>query len=227
VRKFRRRAFIQNSHSNAKPVIAGSCYRNRVGSVILYKVKVPSKCTTFSFYSPAPMITGSSHHESSSPPLPTTNLTNSKSANPTSFHAGAPQRKKRSGCKSCLWLLGIGVVLGGFGAFFYLKNFFYVFLHPHRDMYFDENGPEFVDWSQIVRPMVQKDSKFDVVASVWVRDDDLVEGEDAVLKIDGEVRSEKLLFTRRVFRNVSVNDETKFANVELQVPTHHLQVTFY
>jgi hypothetical protein len=94
-------------------------------------------------------------------------------------------------------------------------------------MYFDENGPEFVDWSQIVRPMVQKDSKFDVVASVWVRDDDLVEGEDAVLKIDGEVRSEKLLFTRRVFRNVGVNDETKFANVELQVPTHHLQVTFY
>jgi hypothetical protein len=71
--------------------------------------------------------------------------------------------------------------------------------------------------------MITKDSKFDVVASVWIRDDDSIRGkEDAVLRIDGEGRPEKLIFTERVFKGLDVDGKMRSTDVKLRVPINHL-----
>jgi hypothetical protein len=134
-------------------------------------------------------------------------------------------RKPRSACKLCLWLLAIIVVtFGSYAVYSMVTGILNGIRNPHRSMYHDEKDKgEVTDWSQVVKPMIEKNSKFDVVASVWIRDDTLAEsGRDASLKIDGEERPEKLVFTEKVFRNVDANSNVKFANVKLRIPTSHL-----
>jgi hypothetical protein len=70
--------------------------------------------------------------------------------------------------------------------------------------------------------MITKDSRFDVVASVWIRDDSIRGKEDAVLKIDGEGRPEKLIFTERVFKGLNVDGKMRSTDVKLRVPINHL-----
>ncbi|EKM74896.1 hypothetical protein AGABI1DRAFT_132803 [Agaricus bisporus var. burnettii JB137-S8] len=140
---------------------------------------------------------------------------------------GTSQRKKRSVLKLCLWLSGIIViVLVSLGVWKLGTKEFMKVRNPYGYMYHDEKGKggEPTDWSQVVKPMMTKDSKFDVVASVWIRDDTLVDSEkDAVAKIDGEERPEKLIFTGKVFENVDAKSNMKFANVDLRIPTNHFK----
>ncbi|KAF7760708.1 hypothetical protein Agabi119p4_10117 [Agaricus bisporus var. burnettii] len=141
---------------------------------------------------------------------------------------GTSQRKKRSVLKLCLWLSGIIViVLVSLGVWKLGTKVLMKVRNPHGHMYYDEKGKgggEPTDWSQVVKPMMTKDSKFDVVASVWIRDDNLVDSEkDAVAKVDGEERPEKLIFTGKVFENVDAKSNMKFANVDLRIPTNHFK----
>jgi hypothetical protein len=160
-----------------------------------------------------------------SPPLPPPDSKLSDNDQLLTLNPGVPKRKPRSMCKLCLWLLGIVVVaFGSLAVFLFVRNVLTGIRNPHLSKYYDEKVEgEVKDWSQVVKPMMMKDSKFDVVASVWIRDDTLSDGEkDASLKIDGEERPEKLIFSEKVFKNVDANGNPKFANVELRIPTNHL-----
>jgi hypothetical protein len=166
-----------------------------------------------------------------SPLLPHNDITDPTSSNDDSqsltLDPGAPERAKRSG-KLCLWIMSIPIVLYiGFMVYVFYQNSFGLQL-PHKDLYYNEKGKggggEVMDGSRVVRPMITRDSKFDVVASVWVRDDDELIGgkEDAVLRVDGEGRAEKLIFTERVFRGLDVDGKMKSEDVQLRIPIHHL-----
>ncbi|KAF9449356.1 hypothetical protein P691DRAFT_728077 [Macrolepiota fuliginosa MF-IS2] len=134
---------------------------------------------------------------------------------------GAPHRKPRSIGKLCLWItLGIGLVFGGMAAFSFVRNFWYRMRHPHREVYHNTPEDGVLDWSQVVRPIVTKESKFDIIASVWVRDDS---GKDGVVIIDGEERAESLVYTGKVFQGVDFKSNNVFANVTLRVPTSHFK----
>lgn len=136
------------------------------------------------------------------------------------LNPGVSQRKPRSVAKLCVWLaLLVCVIFGGIGVHSVISNIWYGLRHPHSRMYHDKPDKEVSDWSQVVRPMITKDSKFDVVASVWVRDD---MAKDSTIRLESNDYPERLLFSGTVFHNVHLKSKNELANVTLSIPTTHL-----
>src|SRR5689334_23200812 len=100
-------------------------------------------------------------------------------------------RKPRSVTKLCVSLaLLTCVVFGGIGVHSVVSNLWYGLRHPHSAMYYDKPDTEVSDWSQVVRPMITKDSNFDIVASIWIRDDT---AKDGIIRVNGKDYPERLL----------------------------------
>lgn len=136
------------------------------------------------------------------------------------LNPGASHRKPRSVAKLCLWsILLIFIFFGGIFAYIVIDGVWNTIRYPHSEMYHDKPDSEVSDWSQIVRPMITKGSKFDVVASVWIRDD---AAKDSTIRIDNEDHPERLLYSGTVFHNVHLESKNQFANVTLSIPTGHL-----
>jgi hypothetical protein len=137
------------------------------------------------------------------------------------LNPGPSERKARSIGTPCLWFTILLIVLvGGTTAYFFISKVVYQFQHPHHDLYYQPpaEGGE-LDLSAAVQPMIKEGDLFDVVASVWIRDDG---GKDGTIFMDGEERPERLIFSDTVFRNVRINGKQEFANVALRIPMSHL-----
>jgi hypothetical protein len=153
-------------------------------------------------------------------PHPQTRPSPSEENDQLRLNPGAPSRKPRSAGKFCLWLTVFVVgVVGGTAAYSFISNVVYSIQHPHNRMYYDKSEKDIADWSAVVQPMIREKDKFDIIASVWLRDD---EGTDGGIWVDGEERRERLLYTGTVFRDMSLKSMHKFSEVKFQLPTKHL-----
>ncbi|KAJ3574380.1 hypothetical protein NP233_g1803 [Leucocoprinus birnbaumii] len=164
------------------------------------------------------MSTILAHQSSEKPPIAT-----SDSEGRLRLDPGAPEREPRSAAKFCLWLTLTFLVVAGCSVVYFLaESAWYGMQHPHSNHYHKKPESEITDWSKVVRPLITRNDSFDVIASVWVRDDG---GEDGGLIIDGEERPERLIFLEPIFRSVSLREKTRFTNVTLRVPKPPLRGT--
>ena len=82
---------------------------------------------------------------------------------------------------------------------------------PHESLYEKKTLAEVLDLRDVVRPLIDKDQPFDVVATVWTT-------------IQGARQSwmtrdpEKILFSDTIFRGVSLKDKDAHARVNLSIP---------
>jgi hypothetical protein len=135
------------------------------------------------------------------------------------LNPGAPERKPRSAGRLCLWLTLVFIVFAGSAVtYLIVSSMRYALRNPHSKLYHKTPEPEVI-WSNVVRPMITQGDSFDIVATVWVRDD---EGNDGGMYVDGEERPERLLYSGTLFRNLSLESKNVFSNVSLRVPIKHL-----
>ncbi|KAF8992166.1 hypothetical protein BDQ17DRAFT_1546592 [Cyathus striatus] len=82
---------------------------------------------------------------------------------------------------------------------------------PHASIYQNATLDKILNRTSVIQPMIDEKQKFDIVASVWVRDGPISEENEAV--------TEKLLFSDIVFRDVTLKDKGVMNEVNVQVPT--------
>ncbi|KAF4622350.1 hypothetical protein D9613_009485 [Agrocybe pediades] len=119
-------------------------------------------------------------------------------------------------CKG-LMLLALGLL--GYGATLLVRLLLFV---PHKEMYHKVNNdtkPE-----EIVRPLITEDQTFDIVATVWLRDDDIetqeIVGSNAGIEGSrSKVLTERAIFSDAVFRGARMTDRGLKTSVQLQIPT--------
>lgn len=148
-----------------------------------------------------------------------------KTHNPNTLDPGRLHARKRSisSCTCLLYLALIAIVL-------IVIRFFTVTIYamienaqsPHKAIYQNVTSMEEVkNRANVVQPLVGEGQKFDVAATVWVRDS-TYEGEGA----DGDgIRNERALFSDVVFRDLTLKDKNKYTSVHFQLPLSILYVT--
>lgn len=89
-------------------------------------------------------------------------------------------------------------------------------LAPHKHLYQDlsNDTPH-----EIVHPLIDKDQKFDIVATVWIRD---VKG----TKTRDKNLVETVIFTDTIFSGIKMSDKNIRTSVNLDIPTDVLWVRF-
>jgi len=82
-------------------------------------------------------------------------------------------------------------------------------LAPHKHLYQDlsNDTPH-----EIVHPLIDKDQKFDIVATVWIRD---VKG----TKTRDKNLVETVIFTDTIFSGIKMSDKNIRTSVNLDIPT--------
>ncbi|KAF6745662.1 hypothetical protein DFP72DRAFT_925470 [Ephemerocybe angulata] len=142
--------------------------------------------------------------------------------NPGAMKRRGPSRLKRlmfRGCMvvSCLVVLGIAK----FASVLYKRAQF-----PHQFMYKDLKPEEVEDWSNVVRPLVDENTKFDIVATVWVanRTFDFTLGNEWA-QWAGQ-SPEEHIFSGVIFRGVTLSDKHVHARVNLSIPLENFSAEY-
>jgi archaellum biogenesis protein FlaJ (TadC family) len=133
----------------------------------------------------------------------------------------APARNRRtSGCKCMLLAVGALVsLLFSIGIAKIGSDLFYDLGNPHRILYQNETWSEVKNISTVVRPLVDRYQKFDIVATVWVRTID--PGDDASGLYYNWVYEDPI-FSNTVFRGVRLMDKHVHTKVNLSIPLETL-----
>ncbi|KAF9557906.1 hypothetical protein CPC08DRAFT_819607 [Agrocybe pediades] len=125
-------------------------------------------------------------------------------------------RRRCTPCKYCCYTLTTICTLSIlFICIRFIQGTWKDALAPHKDMYHDLNNDAPYDPLLVVRPLVEKDQVFDIVATVWMRDVDRARGE----KKRGIELVEKAIYSDTVFRGVKMSDKNLRTAVNLEVPT--------
>ncbi|KAF9484579.1 hypothetical protein BDN70DRAFT_106010 [Pholiota conissans] len=131
-----------------------------------------------------------------------------------------PKARRRSRLNwKCLALSFVGVValLGAFAAF---KVFRVAFMPEDfgavTKMYQDLTVP--FNASDVVQPLVDAHQTFDVVVTVWLRQDGADPNVNARLE-GGPILSERAIYSDTIFRGLKLEDKTLKTAVELRIPT--------
>ncbi|KAF9553624.1 hypothetical protein CPC08DRAFT_767400 [Agrocybe pediades] len=98
----------------------------------------------------------------------------------------------------------------------------YLLFVPHSDMYYrtrDKTSPD-----EVIKSFIAEDETFDILATVWIRDDDVYtyEPPGSNAGIEGspsKVLRERAIFLGTVFRRVKLSDKGLETRVPLQIPT--------
>ncbi|RXW19303.1 hypothetical protein EST38_g6558 [Candolleomyces aberdarensis] len=134
------------------------------------------------------------------------------------FNPGiVPSRKRRtSGCKCMLFAVGILIsLLVSIGIAKFVSSMFYGIREPHSFLYENKTLAEVKNMSTVVRPLVDRDQKFDIIATVWVRT--LDPRYDASKQYDW-MHGEDHIFSDTVFHGVTLMDEHVHTKVNLSIP---------
>jgi hypothetical protein len=119
-------------------------------------------------------------------------------------------------------LIAIGVLitlLGSIGMAKLASSIFKGMREPHNFLYENKTLAEVRNMSTIVRPLVDRDQKFDIVATVWVRRPD---PRDNASWYWGH--GEEHIFSDTVFHGVTLMDEHVHTQVNLSIPLETLYV---
>ncbi|KAH9475045.1 hypothetical protein JR316_0012148 [Psilocybe cubensis] len=138
---------------------------------------------------------------------------------------GPPRRRRtKFGCKCILYVVLTFVGLWGtYASYRALQNRLALLRHPYQFLYQDPKNsyrPQ-----DIVRPLIDRNQTFDVVATVWIRSPQTkISGVEVGypdwmqshqnLKLD-----ETAIFSEKVFQGLRLQDKNKKKSVNLQVPT--------
>ncbi|KAJ2919112.1 hypothetical protein MD484_g1294, partial [Candolleomyces efflorescens] len=119
-------------------------------------------------------------------------------------------------CKCITITVGAILALVGYVVFVLLAwELYWNVREPHHWMYAGKGAEEVQDWSTIVRPLVDRNQKFDVVATVWARKD----GENGeTYGIFTRLPVDDPIFSGVVFRGVTFLDEHVHTKVDLTIP---------
>jgi len=142
---------------------------------------------------------------------------------------GPPTRNKprvtRNSARS-LWILLLVILISGgyFGYSVVLTSYIHS-KHPHRALYQDltvKYGP-----GDVVRPLVDANQTFDIVATVWLRTGPRepaanVTKDGTPVWHDPLALVETAIFTETVFRGLRLRDKNVKAAVKFRVPTEIL-----
>lgn len=96
---------------------------------------------------------------------------------------------------------------------------------PHFDMkVYQDPKSGVTDGPGVVKPLIGKKgalgSRFDVVATVWVREGPYLSRRQGVELVESDLATaERVLFSKTVFSNVSVQDRRLRTSVNFEVPT--------
>lgn len=146
---------------------------------------------------------------------------------------GPPPRPKRKlGCKTILWtllaLLGLGVLSL---IIVFLRRFADGFKDPHSDLYQDLTQP--YRPQDVVRPLIDNNQTFDIIATVWLRTEQNTTANDIVETYQenwnnagagykkwttGALR-ERAIFSKTIFTGLTLKDKQLTTSVDFQVPT--------
>ena len=86
---------------------------------------------------------------------------------------------------------------------------------PHDWMYADKMAEEVQDWSTVVRPLVDRNQKFDIAATVWARKPHQYrEPYNPIWNLPAE----EPIFSGVVFRGVTFLDQHVHTKVNLSIP---------
>ncbi|CAA7264536.1 unnamed protein product [Cyclocybe aegerita] len=138
------------------------------------------------------------------------------------FDPGAPARKKRmSFCRCLLWTVFLTLA---FGVGWMFWKFVLAFLDtgraPHWQYYYkgDEKSANMGD---VVRPLIDGNQSFDIMATVWLRSDDSTSEPNSK---DSSL-IENLVFSDIIFRGLRHRDRNVRTSVQYQVPTKIFEQT--
>ena len=90
---------------------------------------------------------------------------------------------------------------------------------PHDFLYENKTLAEVKNMSAVVRPLVDRDQKFDIVTTVWVRK--LDPRDNASARYDW-MHGEDHIFSDTVFRGLTLMDEHVHTQVNLSIPLETL-----
>ncbi|KAJ2932394.1 hypothetical protein H1R20_g4724, partial [Candolleomyces eurysporus] len=128
-----------------------------------------------------------------------------------------PSRRRRmSGCKCMLLAVGILIsLLVSIGIAKFVSSVFHGLREPHNSLYENKTLAEVKNMANVVRPLVDRDQKFDIVATVWVR---TLDPRDDASGRYGWMHGEDHIFSDTVFRGVTLMDEHVHTKVNLSIP---------
>ncbi|KAJ2929921.1 hypothetical protein H1R20_g7160, partial [Candolleomyces eurysporus] len=127
-----------------------------------------------------------------------------------------PSRRRRmSGCKCMLLAVGILIsLLVSIGIAKFVSSVFHGLREPHNSLYENKTLAEVKNMANVVRPLVDRDQKFDIVATVWVR---TLDPRDDASGRYGWMHEDHI-FSDTVFRGVTLMDEHVHTKVNLSIP---------
>ena len=141
--------------------------------------------------------------------------------NDLNFDPGLPARLNRSsGCKCVLiTILTSFVLLAALCVGTILLRLFHHGREPHAALLYKTKFADTVDPAAVVRPLIDEKQTFDIVATVWLRTND--SSSESTTSIS-TLPAQKVIFTGKVFRGLTLKDKGIQATVNYTVPTEIL-----
>lgn len=149
-----------------------------------------------------------------------------------------PRRRVKLGCRSFLWMLAtLAGVVGCYFTFYVLRTAARSVTAPHYHQFQDLTVP--YKTKDVVRPLVDSDQSFDIVATVWIRKSPNASDADvgtATMTAVGDWGYKKQapprlieepIFSDTVFRNHHLRDKIVKTAVNLSIPTEILYVLYF
>ncbi|KAJ3507413.1 hypothetical protein NLJ89_g6317 [Agrocybe chaxingu] len=129
---------------------------------------------------------------------------------------GAPVRKKRmSFCRCLLWTVFLTLAFGvGWMFWKFALAFVDTGRAPHWQYYY-KGDEKIANMGDVVRPLINQNQTFDIMATVWLRSDD---GTSEANSKDSSLL-EELVFSDIIFRGLRHRDRNIHTSVQYQIPT--------
>ena len=132
---------------------------------------------------------------------------------------GVPARRNRSSGCICVFVI-ILTSITSLAALF-ISNWFHHIREPYTSLLYKSNTVN-PSPRAVVRPLIDEKQTFDIVATVWLRTNDLSSGSTT-----SPLPAEKAIFTGKVFQGLTLKQKSIHTTVNYTVPTEVLYVFFY
>ena len=134
-----------------------------------------------------------------------------------------PRRRSKSGCKRLLWTIVVIVCLTvTYFVYVILRNVTNWFREPHSHLFQDLNVP--YKLNEVVQPLVDRNTTFDIVATVWLRQNELEQAAEGTNVTKGPILVEDAIYTNTIFRDLHLKDKGVKTTVNFSIPTEMLYV---
>lgn len=136
-----------------------------------------------------------------------------------------PRRRSKFSCKRLLWTIVAIVCLAltyVTVVYLILRNMTNWIGAPHSHLFQDLTVP--YKRNEVVRPLIDSNVTFDIVATVWLRQNDLQPASEDTNTTKGPILVEDAIYSDTLFRGLHLKDKGVKTTVNLSVPTQILYV---